>query len=113
LVVASIENEHSEGSTNHSPSFKQSPVPNENTAIDISLQLYVQYDDPATDISLQLYIPMIATLVLATSTAKLTQVSATMTLQTTSGVLNSKSLFLLHNEDSSKIMNPSLLLSFY
>jgi hypothetical protein len=42
LVVATIESEHSEGPTNDRPSFRQSPVPNDNTAIDISLQLYVQ-----------------------------------------------------------------------
>jgi hypothetical protein len=87
LVVASVKNEDSKGQTNDSPA-KQRPVPN---------------DDPAIVISSQLYVPMISTLLPATSTAKSTQVSATTTARMTSSVLNLTNLLLLPVRDGSAI----------
>ena len=107
------------------------PIPNDVSAF---MQLSVPNDIPAITTSSfkQLIVPTIATLIdpwtcdnslsfyfntiNATSTAKLTCVSATTTAQMNSSALNpathTTSLFLLRNEDNSEIMIPSLLLPF-
>jgi hypothetical protein len=107
------------------------PIPNDVSAF---MQLSVPNDIPAITTSSfkQLNVPTIATLIdpqtcdnplsfyfntiNATSTAKLTFVSATTTAQMNSSVLNpathTTSLFLLRDEDTSEIMTPSLLLPF-
>jgi hypothetical protein len=83
-------------------SFKQLNVPTIATLIDLW----------TCDNSLSFHFETIT----ATLTAKLTYVSATMTVQMNSSVLNPEthatSLFLLHDEDNSEIMTPSLLLPF-
>jgi hypothetical protein len=80
LVVASVNNEDFKGQTNDSPA-KQRPVPN---------------DNPAIEISLQLCIPMIPN-VSATLTTKLTHILAIMT------ALNGQNLLLLCVQDNSAI----------
>jgi hypothetical protein len=104
---------------NDAPAFMQLCVPNDITAI-------------TTSSFKQLNVPMIATLIdlstcnnslsfyfdtiTATLTAKSTHVSATLTAQMNSSVLNpathATSLFLLRVKDNSEIMTPSLLLPF-
>jgi hypothetical protein len=83
-------------------SFKQLNVPMIATLIDIW----------TCDNSLSFYFDTITT----TLTANSTDVSATITAQMNSSVLNpathAKSLFLLCNEDNSEFMTPSLLLPF-
>ncbi len=78
-------------------------------------QLFVPNDDSAIDISLQLYVHTIATLLPAPLTANLTTISATTKAQMTLCVLNLKSLFLLRDEGNSEIImatHASLLLPF-
>jgi hypothetical protein len=83
-------------------SFKQLNVPTIATLIDIW----------TCDNSLSFYFDTITT----TLTANSTDVSATITAQMNSSVLNlathAKSLFLLCNKDNSEFMTPSLLLPF-
>jgi hypothetical protein len=81
LVVASIRNEDFKGQTNDSPA-KQRPVSN---------------DDPAIEISLQFCVPMIST-VLAASTAKSTHILASTT------ALSRQNLLLLCVQNDSAIM---------
>ncbi len=108
--------------TNNSPAFKQHPVPN---------------DNPAIESSLQLHIPMIATSIQheafdnslscrpIMNVSNTTSVSATLIMiaPMTSSYLHpakmmavnatSRSLFLLRNKYNSEITTPSLLLPFY
>jgi hypothetical protein len=128
FCTISLNSETNDGSTfeqfsvsvpNDGPAFMQLSVPNDITAI-------------ITSSFKQRNVPMIATLIdlwtcdnslsfyfntiTATLTAKSTHLSATSTAQMNSSVLNpathATSLFLLHDEDNSEIMTPSLLLPF-
>ena len=102
-----------------SPAFMQLSDPNDITAITTSSFKKLNVPTIATlidiwtcDNSLSFYFDTITT----TLTANSTDVSATITAQMNSSVLNlathAKSLFLLCNEDNSEFMTPSLLLPF-
>ena len=131
LVVASIKNEHTKGSTIDSPAFEQLSVPNDSPAFK---QRPVPNDDPAIESSLQLHIPMIATSIQheafdnslscrpIMNVSNTTSVPATLIViaNITSSYLHpakmmavnatSRSLFLLCVKDNSKIKALSLLL---
>ncbi len=128
FCTISLKSETDDGSTfqqfsvsvpNDGPAFMQLSVPNDITAITTSSFKQLNVPTIATLIdlwtcnnSLSFYFDTIN----ATSTAKSTHVSATLTAQMNSSVLNptthATSLLLLSNKDNSEIMTPSLLLPF-
>jgi hypothetical protein len=134
LVVASIKNEHSKGSTIDSPAFEQLSVPNDSPAFK---QHPVPNDDPAIESSLQLHIPMIATSIQHEAFDNFLSCHPSMNISNTTSVpatlimianmtlsylhpakmmavnATSRSLFLICNKDNLEITTPSLLLPFY